>query len=173
MVAFKGKSFVAEYLDGATWRVIPGQRGTVAAIAHEYPDVTEKGDSWTVNEFVASSRATITLNGVVRQDDGETIFKAMMGKATMGELVGVRLVSESGTWFGMSAKIVTVSREGNYNDAEMYGLTFESAGALTEPAPPVVPGDAVAWLLEEFSSVLGLVNIRLQPARIVPAWSAI
>jgi predicted secreted protein len=171
MVARAGKTFVAEYLDGEVWTVIPGQRGTVGAVAHEYPDVTEKGDDWSVNEFVGSSRATITVNGVVRQDDGETIFKTMMAKATLGELVGVRLVSTTGTWFGMLAKITTVSREGNYNDAEMYGLTFESAGALTEPAPPVPVGDPVAWLIEEWGAGIGLVNIRLNPVKIVPAWS--
>lgn len=171
MVARAGKTFVAEYLDGEVWTVIPGQRGTVGAVAHEYPDVTEKGDDWNVNEFVGSSRATITVNGVVRQDDGETIFKTMMGKATLGELVGVRLVSSTGTWFGMLAKIATVSREGNYNDAEMYGLTFESAGALDEPAPPVVTGDPVAWLIEEWSAGIGIVAVRLNPVRVVPNWS--
>jgi predicted secreted protein len=173
VVACAGKSFVAEYLDGETWRVIPGQRGTVGAVAHEYPDVTEKGDDWTVNEFVASSRATITVNGVVRQDDGETVFKTLMAKATLGEHVGVRLVSETGTWFGMTARIVTVSRDGNYNDAEVYGATFESTGPLAEPAPPVPTGDPVAWLIEEFSAGIGAVFVRLDPVKIVPNWSVV
>lgn len=136
-MAFCGKDFLVQHRVSTgpdVYTTIGGMRSTSLTINNEQVDVTDKGSvPWRQLLACGVRSMSISLSGVMSTD---TVAKSMMLKSTQGTIETFKLISGLGDTYVGQFLIASCQREGEYNGAEQYSLTLESAGAIAYTAAP-------------------------------------
>lgn len=129
MAAQKGNLFLLKIYNGVTYDSILTARSTEMTINRETVDVSNKGSGgWrTLLAEAAPGSMSITLEGVFEDAAYEEDIRA---KAQAGTSDLFELYSGNGDKWTGTFLVTSYSRAGNYNDAETYSITLESAGTV-------------------------------------------
>lgn len=137
MAKYKGKDFLVqvETVTPGTYATAAGMRSTGLTLNAEAVDVTDKGDTpWRqILDGAGINSMSLSLSGVFTDS---TVLEDMLGYCMAGTLHNYRLTSGLGDKFTGSFKITSLERNGEYNGAEQYSMTLESAGTVIYTAAP-------------------------------------
>jgi predicted secreted protein len=130
--------------DGVTWENIPGEKVSGYTIGNEQVDTTEKTTQAAngMREMVACGVRTnsITASGVVKDDLTKDLFTFLCNAAWAQTIQRFRVMS--GPYIVVAAGsflITSFGRSGEYNGAELWNLSLESAGVVTQEEAPPMP----------------------------------
>lgn len=137
MAKFCGKDFLVQKEEDGTpgaYTVVGGMRSTSLTINNEQVDVTTKGDMpWRQLINCGVRSMSISLSGVFEDD---AILQECLAAALSGEIKNYRLTSGYGDQFEGPYQIASMERTGEYNGAEEYSITLESAAEITYTGAP-------------------------------------
>lgn len=139
MSKYKGKDFLVQRQatvgPPATYTTVAGMRSTGLTINAEAVDVTDKGDTpWRqILDGAGINSMSLSLSGVFTN---AAVLASMLSDCMTGTLYNYQLISGLGDKFVGSFKITSLERNGEYNGAEQYSMTLESASAITYTAAP-------------------------------------
>jgi predicted secreted protein len=136
-----GRDFKVQVLIAGTWYDVPGERSSGATINNEQVDTTEKGVvPWRELSAFGIRSGEIVCSGVVRDNpDPVSVFGFLMLAAMNGGLVEVRVITEPRDVIAQGFYLLTtLERNGEYNGAEMFSLSFSSATAAASGPLPFV-----------------------------------
>lgn len=122
-------------LDGSYgFKTIGGMRSNSMSINNEQVDVTDKGDTpW--RQLLQCGIRSMEMSGSGIFSDNDVITK-MVQDAIDGAIVQLKLISGRGDSFQGDFLVATCERNGEYNGAEQFSLSFPSAGTIAyTPAP--------------------------------------
>lgn len=139
MSGFCGTEFLVKRGNGdgppETFTTVGGMQSTAMTLNKEQVDVTNKDDApW--RQLLAGcgiKTMSITLSGVVVDDTALKALQADFFSATAHS--NFQLVSGLTDEFEGAFEIASFERTGEYNGAETYSMTLESAGDITYTAP--------------------------------------
>ena len=139
MTKYCGSQFLIQIEDPGTpgtFLTIASLRSTGMSINNEQVDVTDKG-SMPWRELAECGVRTMSLTGAGVFTDDETHDLMMQNSVTDGETIKLmKLVSGRGDFFTGLFQIATMDRSGEFNGAEEYSMSFESAAVVTYQAAP-------------------------------------
>lgn len=137
MTKFCGKDFLVNQEDtpaSDTWTVVGGMRSTGMTINNETVDVTDKGDApWRQLANCGIRSMSLSLSGIFSDD---AILQACLAAALAGTILNYQLISGMGDDFEGPFQIASMERTGEYNGAEEYSISFESAAEIVYTAAP-------------------------------------
>jgi len=137
MAEFVGVDFVIQLEDQAipaTYNTIACQRSTSGSINNEVIDVTSKCNMpWRTSISGGIQSMSLSCSGVFT--DGAAIADAM-DVYMNNTIANLRLISGYGDIFQGPYSLTSLERSGEYNDAEMYSMSMESAGVIVYTPPP-------------------------------------
>ena len=130
--------------DGVTWENIPGEKVSGYTIGNEQVDTTEKTTQAAngMREMVACGVRTnsITASGVVKDDLTKDLFTFLCNAAWVQTIQRFRVMSGPYTVVAAGSFLITsFGRSGEYNGAELWNLSLESAGVVTQEEAPPMP----------------------------------
>ena len=133
MAAQKGRSFIVKIGDAASPEVfaqIEGQRSTGFAGVNEAVDISNKDTgAWRkLGADMGLRNATLTLSGIFTDLANEEVLRASW---FAGSIVNYQVVGENGDDYTGPYQVTAFGKSGEYNNAEIYDFTLESADALT------------------------------------------
>jgi predicted secreted protein len=130
--------------DGVTWENIPGEKVSGYTIGNEQVDTTEKTTQAAngMREMVACGVRTnsITASGVVKDGLTKDLFTYLCNAAWAQTIQRFRVMS--GPYIVVAAGsflITSFGRSGEYNGAELWNISLESAGVVTQEEAPPMP----------------------------------
>lgn len=128
-----------KYLGAVTGGVvnttIGGLRSTGMTINNEQVDVTDKGDVPWRQLLAGAGVRSMSLSGSGVFSDNAAVT-TLQADAMSGTFETLKLISGRGDSFTGSFQIATFERNGEYNGAEQFSVSFESAAQITyTPAP--------------------------------------
>lgn len=134
-----GKDFLIQKEDlvtPLTYNTVAALRSTGMSINNEQVDVTEKG-SMPWRQLIECGVRTISLTGAGIFTDDATHDELVADAMTDGQTIrNFQIVSGRGDKFAGPFQIASLERTGEYNGAEEYSISLESAGAIVyTPAP--------------------------------------
>lgn len=116
----------------ATYGTIAGMRSTGMTINNESVDVTDKGDvPWRQLLACGIRSMEMSCSGIFSDS---TVLASIMADVTAGTINVFKIVSGRGDTFVGAFLITSCERNGEYNGAEQYSLSFASAGAVVYTA---------------------------------------
>jgi len=133
---FKGVGFLIQIEDSAnpgTFINLACARSNSNAKATEPIDVTSKC-SMPNRTLIEGGIQTMTWSGSGVMNDGNDMSE-LIAYANAGNIVNMKFISDYGDEYAGAFLVAAFTREGEYNDAEMFDATFESSGAITYTAP--------------------------------------
>ena len=139
MAKYCGKDFLVQRGDGASPEVfttIVAGRSLGLTINNESVDVTTKGEvPWRQLIACGIKSMSITVAGVIT---GDAVLKSMETDAngTSNTIHNFKIISGRGDTYMGAFLVASFGRTGEYNGAEQYSITLESAGAITYTAAP-------------------------------------
>lgn len=138
MAKYCGKDFLIQKRTAlgppAVYGTIGGMRSTSMSINNEQVDVTDKGDvPW--RQLLACGIRSMSMSGSGIFNDN-TVLNGVLADVVAGTIIHLKLISGRGDSFEGDYLITTCERSGEYNGAEQYSLSFESAGSITYTAAP-------------------------------------
>ncbi len=142
MTAKKGSNLVLQ-IETSTdvWESIPGERVSSYTLNNESVDTTAK--SQTSRELSACGLKTvsITASGIVKDDLSKTLFNTLCEASLFNTIRRFRIMSGIEIPIRGHFLVSSFARNGEYNNAEQWNLTLESADLLDQsigiPIPPV------------------------------------
>jgi TP901-1 family phage major tail protein len=138
MAKFKGKDLLVQLRVSTgpdVFTTCAGMRSTGLTINAEAVDVTDKGDTpWRqLLDGCGINSMSLSLSGVFTDS---SVLETMLQDCMTGTIKTFKLISGLGDVFVGTFKITSLERNGEYNGAEQYSMTLESAAAITyTPAP--------------------------------------
>lgn len=129
---YAGKNFRCEVETASgTWEPVPCERTSSGAITNEVVDVTTKTDMDT-SAFKRGAAygirsGEIKASGVVSDINTKALFNFLMARAMDGAIFNIRSKSDNAPWFTAPCQLASMERSGDYNNAELYSLSFASA----------------------------------------------
>lgn len=138
--AKKGRNFLLQLGNGTSpesYTTIGGMRVTDITLNGNPVDITNKSSGgWQEMLPGAGVRSVdITAQGIF--DASQAGNHAVLEAAALngGDLVALRILSETGDYFVGFWSVATYKRAGNYNDAETFDMTLRSHGVITHAGP--------------------------------------
>ncbi len=139
MPKYCGKDFLVQRGDSASPEVfttIVAGRSLGLTINNESVDVTTKGEvPWRQLLACGIKSMSITVSGVLTND---AVLKSVETDAngTSNTIHNFKIISGRGDVYMGAFLVSSFARNGEYNNAEQYNITLESAGAIAyTPAP--------------------------------------
>ncbi len=133
-----GKDFLVQAEDQtvpATYNTVGSMRDTSLSIANEAVDVTDKSAANSRQLLGECGVNTMSISGAGLFSD-ELAVEELHALSLTGAIVNLRLISDAGDMYAGPFQVASFERNGTYNGAEEFSISFESAAAITyTPAP--------------------------------------
>jgi TP901-1 family phage major tail protein len=132
-----GKDFLIKISDEGspeTLTTVAGMRSTSCTINGEAVDVTDKDDQPWRTTLEGCGIVSMSLSGsghITNSTTLATLTNALTNRTNLK----LNVTSGRGDKFVGEYRITSMERNGEYNGAEQYSLTFESAATITYTAP--------------------------------------
>lgn len=167
---FPGKDFRVSVKVAGTYQLLEGETSSSGSYGREFVETTDKAVMpWREGlQGCGLGTQSVKVAGFVRKDIGLAAFQTLQNAAMMGDHVDVKLSNASYTYMEFRGRVVSLTRNGDKNNAEQYDISIEYAGGAAAPPPvgPPVPG-YVVWLDAQDSLVIGnpdTVKVRVSNA---------
>ncbi len=137
---YKGRNFLAKRGDGAAPEVfttIGGMRATSLAINNAMIDTTDKQDApWRTLLAGGIKSMSISLSGNFASDAALRACQSDVLSTVGADIRNWKLIAENLDAFLGNFMIVSMNRDGGYQDEEKYTIKLESSGAIAFTAGP-------------------------------------
>jgi len=119
----------------ANYNIVGSMKDTSLSISNEMVDVTSKSSAVTRQLLDQCGISSLSISGSGVFTDDLTVQELQVASQT-GAVIVARLVSDYGDKYEGPWQITSFDRNGGYNGAEEYSVSFESASDITyTPAP--------------------------------------
>ena len=133
MPAKRGRLFIVKVGGGGspeTFTQVSGQRSTAMTLANEMVDISNKDTgAWRkLGGDMGIRSMSITLSGVFQDAVNE---ETLRGYAAAGTIDTYQLIEDTGDKWQGDFQVSSFARSGEYNGAQLYDVTLESADVIT------------------------------------------
>lgn len=141
MTKKNGSDFVLQIeTSPGIWENIPGERVSGYTIANESVDTTAKAQTSRELSACGVKTVNITASGIVKDSISTVLFNFLCNAAFTNMIQSFRVMS--GPYVVISKGnflVASFGRSGEYNGAEQWTLTLESADVITQEEAPPMP----------------------------------
>lgn len=144
MIKSKGSLFVLQIeTSPGIWENIPGERVSGFTTGNESVDTTSKQQTSRELSACGLKTISITASGIVKDDLTKTLFNTLCDASFNNSIRSFRVMSGLEIIVKGLFLVTSFGRNGEYNNAEQWSLSLESAGEVVTgfdiPVPPIVP----------------------------------